>query len=86
MIGGERRRLLESLATADDGCTADLLLVLGFTPDLEAQTAFARSAGLEETEAKSQSRGSIFTYRRSPILSAVSNFGLTQMGARLKLG
>jgi hypothetical protein len=31
MTGGERRRLLESLATTDDGCTADLLLALGFT-------------------------------------------------------
>jgi hypothetical protein len=26
-------RLLELLATADDGCTAELLLTLGFTPD-----------------------------------------------------
>jgi hypothetical protein len=33
MTCGERR-LLESLATADDGCTADLLLALGFTPVL----------------------------------------------------
>ena len=32
MIGGERRRLLQSLATADDGCTADLLLVLASRP------------------------------------------------------
>jgi hypothetical protein len=34
MTSDERRRLLELLATADDGCTADLLLTLGFTPDL----------------------------------------------------
>jgi hypothetical protein len=30
----ERRRLLELLETADDGCTAELLLTRGFTPDL----------------------------------------------------
>jgi hypothetical protein len=34
MTDDERRRLLELLATADDGCRADLLLALGFTPDL----------------------------------------------------
>ena len=34
MTSDERRRLLELLATSDDGCTADLLLALGFTPDL----------------------------------------------------
>jgi hypothetical protein len=30
----EERRLLELLAVSDDGCTAELLLALGFTPDL----------------------------------------------------
>ena len=30
----EERRLLKLLAVSDDGCTADLLLALGFTPDL----------------------------------------------------
>ena len=30
----EERRLLELLAASDDGCTAELLLALGFTPDL----------------------------------------------------
>jgi hypothetical protein len=34
MISDERRRLLELLETADDGCTAELLLTRGFTPDL----------------------------------------------------
>ena len=34
MTSDERRRLLGLLATADDGCTAELLLALGFTPDL----------------------------------------------------
>jgi hypothetical protein len=34
LTGDERRRLLELLATADDGCTAESLLALGFTPDL----------------------------------------------------
>ena len=34
MTDDERHRLLELLATAADGCTADLLLALGFTPDL----------------------------------------------------
>jgi len=30
----EERRLLKLLAVSDDGCTAELLLALGFTPDL----------------------------------------------------
>jgi hypothetical protein len=34
MTGDERRHLLEVRAMADDGCTADLLVALGFEPDL----------------------------------------------------
>jgi hypothetical protein len=32
MTSDEGRRLLELLETADDGCTAELPLTLGFTP------------------------------------------------------
>jgi hypothetical protein len=34
MTSDERRRLLELLATAEDGCTADLVLALSFETDL----------------------------------------------------
>jgi len=44
MTSDERRRLLELLATADDGCTADLLLTLGFTPGLVLGVVRARLA------------------------------------------
>jgi len=33
-MNDEEGRSLELLATTDDGCTAELLLALGFTPDL----------------------------------------------------
>jgi len=44
MTSTQRHRLLELLATSDEGCTADLLLALGFTPDLVLGVVRARLA------------------------------------------
>jgi len=47
MTSTQRHRLLELLATSDEGCTADLLLALGFTPDLVLGVVRARLATAE---------------------------------------
>jgi hypothetical protein len=61
MTDDERRRLLELLATADDSCTADLLLALGFTPDLVLGVVRAGLATAQTETTCCRTRGSSFS-------------------------